>query len=488
MRKFIILCVLFFLNIPLVFAAQTKIQALHVQSTNKSTRLVFDVSSIPEHKIFQLTNPERLVIDFKDAYVEKSLAQPPKNHPLLTSLHAAYRNKKDLRVVLHLQSNVTHKSFVVKENKKHGSQVVIDLPIQSTKTLAKKPTVKTSKSVKAVAKSSNAKHLKTKNKKVLQSATKSTVKKTSVKARKVVKTNTYKAKRFVVAVDAGHGGKDPGARGTHGTLEKKVVFEIAQKLTALINSQAGMKAIMVRKGDYFVPLRERINIARKANADLFISIHADAFNDADVTGASVFTLSRRGATSVAARWLADSENASDLAGGISLKDKDDVLASVLLDLSQTASQDISQLVAKEVLNNFGRIGELHSNKVQKAGFMVLKSPDIPSILVETAFISNPQEERRLKSRAYQLKMAKAIQQGIVAYAKNHNNALVASIDEPVHKSTQGAEPVHKISKGETLLGIALKYGVTLDQLKQVNVLVSDNSIKIGQVLSIPVGS
>ncbi|MDF1581693.1 MAG: N-acetylmuramoyl-L-alanine amidase [Methyloprofundus sp.] len=447
MRKFIILCLLLILNISVVFAAQTKVQKLRIQSTNENTRLVFDVSSIPEYQIFQLKNPERLVIDFNDTYLEKSLAQPPKNHPILASLRTGHRNKKDLRVVIDLQSKVAPKSFILKANNKYGPRLVIDLPVKSTKPLAKKQ---------------------------------------AIKASKVVKTDLGKVKLFVVAVDAGHGGKDPGARGTHGTLEKQVVFEIAQKLTSLINKQPGMKAVMVRKGDYFVPLRERIKIARKANADLFVSIHADAFNNSDVTGASVFTLSRRGATSVAARWLADHENAADLVGGISLDDKDDVLASVLLDLSQTAAQDISQLVAKEVLNNFGRIGELHSDTVQKAGFMVLKSPDIPSILVETAFISNPQEERRLKSGTYQLKMAQAIQQGIVSYAKNHNVALATSLNKPEHNSPEA--PVHKISRGETLLGIALKYGVTLDQLKQANMLVSSNSIKVGQILSIPVGS
>ncbi|MBE0469514.1 MAG: N-acetylmuramoyl-L-alanine amidase [Methyloprofundus sp.] len=444
MRKFIILCLLLILNISVVFAAQIKVQKLRIQSTNDNTRLVFDVSSMPEYQIFQLTNPDRLVIDFNDTFLEKSLAQLPKNHPILAGLRTGHRNKKDLRVVIDLQSKVAPKSFILKANNKYGPRLVIDLPVKSTKPLAKK------------------------------------------QVSKVLKTDLGKGQLFVVAVDAGHGGKDPGARGTHGTLEKQVVFEIAQKLTSLINKQPGMKAVMVRKGDYFVPLAERIKIARKANADLFVSIHADAFNNPDVTGASVFTLSRRGATSVAAGWLANHENAADLVGGISLDDKDDILASVLLDLSQTAAQDISQLVAKEVLNNFGRIGELHSDTVQKAGFMVLKSPDIPSILVETAFISNPQEERRLKSGTYQLKMAQAIQQGIVSYAKNHNVALATSLNKPEHNSPEA--PVHKISRGETLLGIALKYGVTLDQLKQANMLVSSNSIKVGQILSIPVGS
>jgi len=293
----------------------------------------------------------------------------------------------------------------------------------------------------------------------------------------VVKNNRRKIKPFVVAIDAGHGGKDPGAHGIKGTQEKKVVFAIAKKLAALINKQRGMKAVLVRKGDYYITLRGRMEIARKANADLFISIHADAFKNRKVSGASVFTLSRRGASSEAARWLANHENSVDLVGGVSLDDKDDVLASVLLDLSQTASQDISQLVAKEVLDNFGHIGKLHSHSVQKAGFMVLKSPDIPSILVETAFISNPQEERRLLSGKYQYKMAKAIEKGVVAYARKSRLALNRSTTEKGGK--------HTISKGETLSGIAHYYGIPLKVLKRLNTIAKSNKIQIGQVLSIP---
>ena len=441
MRKIYVIFLLLILNVSAVFAAQTKIQSLRIRSTANNTRLVFDISAIPEHKIFQLKNPDRLVIDFSNAYIEKKLAQPPKSHPLLTGLRTASRNKEDLRVVIDLQNQVSPNSFVLPANKKYGSRLVIDLPIKSKKTISKQQPTKKIKTVKNISR---------------------------------------RVKPFIVAVDAGHGGKDSGARGKQGTLEKIVVYQIAQKLTALINKQAGMKAVMVRKGDNYISLRERMNIARKAKADLFVSIHADAFKNSKVTGASVFTLSRRGASSEAARWLAKHENAADLIGGVSLNDKDDILASILLDLSQTASQDISQLVAKDVLKNFGRIGELHSKTVQKAGFMVLKSPDIPSILVETAFISNPKEERRLKSRRYQLKMAKAIHQGIVSYAKKHTIALNTIVTDD--------ESVHKISSGETLLGIALQYGITLDQLKGANAALKGNNIRAGQVLSIPMGS
>ena len=439
MRKLCVLFLLVILNTSAVLAAQTKIKNVRIRSTADNTRLVFDVSAIPEHKLFQLNNPDRLVIDFKNAYLEKKLLQAPKKHPLIKRLRTANRNKKDLRIVIDLKDNISPNSFILQANKKYGHRLVIDLPNKNKKFIAKQKSIKTL----------------------------------------TAKSSTHRTKPFIVAVDAGHGGKDSGARGRQGTLEKQVVFEIAKKLAALINKQAGMKAILVRKGDYYITLRKRMDIARKAKADLFISIHADAFKNSKVTGASVFTLSRRGATSEAARWLAKQENAVDLMGGVSLNDKDDILASILLDLSQSASQDISQLVAKDVLKNFGRIGELHSKTVQKAGFMVLKSPDIPSILVETAFISNPKEEKRLKSSKYQLEMAKAIHRGVVSYARKHTIALNTIVSD---------KSEHKISSGETMLGIALQYGITLDQLKQANTAVKANNIRAGQVLSIPVGS
>ena len=229
-------------------------------------------------------------------------------------------------------------------------------------------------------------------------------------------TDPKRANSIVIAIDPGHGGNDPGAHGINGTEEKKITFAIAKKLESLINGQPGMKAVLVRKGDYYVGLRDRMKIARAAKADLFVSIHADAFQDADVKGASVYTLSTRGASSEAARWLADSENASDLVG-VSLNDKEDVLASVLLDLSQTATQEASVNVANHVLKSFDNVAQLHKNSVQKAGFIVLKSPDIPSILVETAFISNPLEEQNLLSTRYQKKMANAIFKGVCNYFK-----------------------------------------------------------------------
>ncbi|MDC9729828.1 MAG: N-acetylmuramoyl-L-alanine amidase [Methyloprofundus sp.] len=426
MKKIIIIWLLTILYSSFSFAAQTRVNGVRIRTSSENTRLVFDVSRTPEYKIFQLKKPARLVVDFNNTKLTGQLKLPKSSAQFITGLRTARRGKNSLRVVFDLQKNITPKSFILKATKKAATRLVIDLP--------------------------------NKNKKA-----------------QVVKASTRKIKPFIVAVDAGHGGKDPGAHGQRGTLEKTVVFQIAQKLTNIINKNPNMQAFMVRKGDYFISLKERSRIARRKNADLFISIHADAFSSPKASGASVFTLSRRGATSEAARWLANHENAADLMGGVRLDDKDDILASVLLDLSQSASQNISQLVAKEVLANFGRIGKLHSKTVQKAGFRVLKSPDVPSILVETAYISNPEEERRLKSSRYQYKLANAINKGVVSYAKKHTIAF----------NTTVKETSHKIARGDTLLGIALKYGVSLDQLKRANTIARSNKIKIGQFLTIP---
>nr|WP_305907286.1 N-acetylmuramoyl-L-alanine amidase [Methylomarinum sp. Ch1-1]MDP4520025.1 N-acetylmuramoyl-L-alanine amidase [Methylomarinum sp. Ch1-1] len=425
-------------------AEQIKVDSLRLWTAPDHTRLVFDVSQAPMHTIFPLHNPSRLVIDISNAKLNQPLQQPPHDHPLFTKVRAGVRNKTDLRVVLDLNGDVTTKSFALKPSHKYGNRLVIDL------------FPKGNQAVVANGGQRNA----------------------------AIKTVKNKARDIIVAVDAGHGGEDPGAHGPRGTQEKKVVFSIAQKLAELIDRQPGMKAVMVRKGDYYIKLRKRMEIARQARADLFVSIHADAFKSSRVKGASVFTLSRRGASSEAARWLAYHENSADLelAGGVSLDDKDEMLASVLLDLSQTATKEASRKVGANVLNNFKRIGHLHKNTVQKAGFMVLKSPDIPSILVETAFISNPTEERKLRSRTHQQKMAQAIFNGILSYFKDYAPAdtLMASV-------SAGRQAKHVITRGETLSGIAQRYGVSMRSLKAANAL-GNNVIRIGQVLKIPADS
>jgi N-acetylmuramoyl-L-alanine amidase len=258
--------------------------------------------------------------------------------------------------------------------------------------------------------------------------------------------------------------------------EKDVTLKIARNLANLINQEYGMKAILIREGDYFLSLRNRIGKAREHKADLFISIHADAFRDPRVRGSSVYILSNRGASSEAAKWLAERENAADLVGGVSLDDKDDVLASVLLDLSQTASLEASIGVADRVLSDLRKLGKTHKKYVQSAGFAVLKSPDIPSILVEMAYISNPEEEKNLKNAAYQTKLAKALLSGMKGYFRDYapEGTLLAAV----------ATRKHIIARGDTLSGIAQRYRVSMNTLRDSNRLKSDR-IQVGQVLNIP---
>src|SRR5690606_19968517 len=218
-----------------------------------------------------------------------------------------------------------------------------------------------------------------------------------------------------VVIDPGHGGEDPGAIGRRGSYEKNVTLSIAKRLKARIDAQPDMQAVLTRNGDYFVPLYQRVAIARRAKADLFVSIHADAFVKPQANGSSVYVLSERGATSTAARWLAQKENEADLIGGVNLTRQEGHLARTLLDLSQTATINDSLKLASSVLSQLGGINRLHKPQVEQAGFAVLRSPDVPSILVETAFISNPDEERRLNDGAYQNKLADAIIDGIREY-------------------------------------------------------------------------
>ena len=431
-----------FLLISTAYAEQVKLDSLRYWTAPDHTRMVFDVNTVAPHQIFLLENPSRLVIDFSNTKLMTPLAQPPANHALFSRVRSATRNKKDLRVVVDLSAAVvTPKSFSLKPSKTYGHRLVVDLFNKGKKTRV-----------------ANAKKYQ--------------------KKRTVTKTVKNKARDIIIAIDAGHGGEDPGAHGPRGTQEKKVVLAISKKVAALINKKPGMKAVLVRKGDYYIKLRKRMQIARAHKADLFVSIHADAFKNSKVRGASVFTLSNRGASSEAARWLAKHENSADLVGGVKLADKEDMLASVLMDLSQTATKEASRDVAGKILRNFKGIGHLHKNDVQKAGFMVLKSPDIPSILVETAFISNPGEERKLRSSAHQSKIAKAIYSGVVSYFNMHapSGTYMAL----------NSNKRHKISRGETLSGIAHQYGVSMKSIKSVNAL-ANNQIRIGQVLKIPRG-
>ncbi|MEO6800240.1 MAG: N-acetylmuramoyl-L-alanine amidase [Rhodanobacter sp.] len=313
----------------------------------------------------------------------------------------------------------------------------------------------------------------------------------------------------VVAIDAGHGGKDQGAHGPGGTLEKNVTLAVARDLANEINRQPGMKAVLTRDRDAFVPLKQRYEIAREHNADLFVSIHADSFTTDDAKGSSVWVLSPRGKTSAAARWLADGQNRADLIGGISLDDKDDGLAKVLLDLQQGWAIQASDEVANNVLKALGQLGPTHRGYVEHANFVVLRSPDVPSILVETAFISNPVEERKLRDPAHQKLLANAVMSGVKGYfestpppgtwfaaqAAKRNDTRVASVADsaPIgNKSIAAAgessahADMHKVGRGESLSSIARQYGVSLGALKSAN-QISTNTVHAGAMLMIPAG-
>ncbi|MES9990347.1 MAG: N-acetylmuramoyl-L-alanine amidase [Candidatus Thiodiazotropha sp.] len=438
MRKSWLLLLLALLSSFPLYAKQSQITGLRIWSAPDHVRLVFDANSQIRHKIFTLKAPDRLVLDLKNTSLTKHLPDPTKENKIIRGMRSAVRNKKDMRVVFDLTSAVKPKSFSLKPNREYGHRLVIDLYDGKVTASGRSQPVKTAKAL--------------------------------------------GQRDVVIAVDPGHGGEDPGARGKRGTYEKDVVLAIGRKLVALINQQKGMRGVLIRDGDYYLGLRKRIAKAREAQADLFVSIHADAFKDPRVTGSSVYTLSRRGASSEAARWLAERENSADLVGGVSLEDKDDMLASVLLDLSQIGTLQASSTAADRVFKQLRKLGKTHKRKVQQAGFVVLKSPDIPSMLVETAYISNPEEERRLRDKKHQQKVATALMKGIRDYFKYQPppGTLLAS------NQAKKRPRKHVISRGDTLIAIANRYQVSVSRLRKTNEL-KDDTIRIGQVLQIPGG-
>ena len=343
------------------------------QTSDMHTRVVFDLSTNIEHNLFTLKDPQRIVIDLEDTRESEALTVSKKITSLMSGIRSAKRGSGALRVVLDLKNTVRPRSFVLKPDGKSGHRLVVDLHATS---LSPTPIV-----------TSQQQRLKQK-------------------------------KEFTIAIDPGHGGRDPGAIGKKGTREKDITLAVAKKMKVLINRTPGFKAILTREGDQYVVLRNRVKKARKHQADLFISLHADSFKSSRVEGASVYALSLSGASTEAARRIAEKENASDLIGGISLADKDDLIASVLLDLSQTATIQDSLEFGSDVLKNLSKVSTLNNKQVQQAGFAVLKAPDMTSILIETAFLSNPREERKLRSSKHQHKLANAVFAGIKTHLKN----------------------------------------------------------------------
>lgn len=464
-------------------APASTVNAVRIWGGPDSTRVIFELSAPVDYRLFRLSKPDRVVLDLEDGAFGKGVG-PELGKGVVKDMRIGHYQGK-ARIVLDLEGPAHPKSFLLTPAGQYGYRLVVDLGT---------PSGKPSQIVRTI--DDDVAH--------------------------------GKPRPVVIAVDAGHGGDDPGARGAGGTLEKGVTLEIAKDLAELIDAQRGMHAVLTRKGDYFVPLKKRFQIAREHKADLFVSIHANSCPDyCDARGASVWVLDTHGKQSEAGRWLAKSENASDLIGGVSLDDKNHMLASVLLDLSQGASMHAAHEVGGDVLDALGKIGPLYRNTVQGANFVVLRSPDVPSILVETAFISSRGDERRLDSSKDRERLADAILTGVKQYfettpppgtwfAAQRNQrlhltgtrateiaadgktganmkavsprvpALIAS-SKTIARADENVQDMHKVARGETLSGIAQQYGVSMSALRSANAskVQAGGGIQAGQVLLIP---
>ncbi len=375
--------------------AANEITATRVWPADAYTRVTIEAGSPLKYQTFTLKNPERLVVDVEDITLNDVLnslsSKIQSDDPYIEKIRIAVNQPTVVRIVVDLKEEVNFNVFSLKPAGDYQHRLVLDIiPI-------KDPLMAMLDNLAEDGKSSP--------KPIVEPLPNNKPDNDGEENKRII----------TIAIDAGHGGEDPGARGAKGSHEKDITLAIAKKLKALVDAEKNMRGVLTRDGDYFVSLGGRVVKARKLRADLFISIHADSFTKSSARGSSVFALSERGATSATARYLAQKENQSDLIGGVSLKDKDPILAKTLLDLSQAATINDSLKLGKAVLGHVGEVNRLHKNHVEQAGFAVLKSPDIPSILVETAFISNPEEERKLNSASHQTKLAESILKGIKKY-------------------------------------------------------------------------
>lgn len=420
--------------------ATVEVEDVRLWRAPDHTRIVLDLSGPTTHNVMELKGPDRLVLDVKGAALKGVLTDLPLEGTPITRVRSGIRGGEDLRVVFDLAVKIEPSSFELKPNDRTGHRLVLDLYDTSSTEIIVAPK-KPAKTVKQVD----------------------------------------KRRPVVVAIDAGHGGEDPGASGPNRLREKTVVLAIAKRLKKKLEASPNYRPVMIRSGDYYVSLKGRRELARKHQADLFVSIHADAFTHPSANGASVYALSTRGASSTAAQFLADKENAADLVGGVAVSEMDDVLAGVLTDLSMTATLDSSLSVGKEVLEEMGGFARLHKKQVEQAAFSVLKSPDIPSILVETGFISNPKEAKSLNSTAYQEKMASAIYRGVDRWFEAYPppGTLFARRSEG-----NGTVRTVTVAQGDTLSEIARRYDVSVRDLRSMNSL-SSSTIRVGQVLKLP---
>ena len=420
------------------------VQNLRVWRAPDHTRLVFDLTGPVEHRLFTLQNPNRVVIDMDNARLQGKVTDVDTGGPLLGGVRVGQPDSGPMRVVLDLKADADPHSFLLKPAGPYGYRLVIDL-----------------NDVKAEQEEAKAEEKEDRN---------------------VAPTVEPVARDRIVAIDAGHGGEDPGATGRrYHTHEKDVTLAIARDLAKLVAQTPGMRPVLIRDGDYYVGLRQRFEKARRARADVFVSIHADAVPGRHAYGSSVYALSEKGATSAMARFLANSENSSDLIGGVSLSDKDDMLAHVLLDLTHTRTMQDSLTLGDDILAQLRRVGPVHLRHVAQAGFAVLKSPDIPSVLVETAFISNPSEEKKLRTPAFQRRLAASIFRGVKEYL-----ARAPLAPRPAVQANQRTEPAktHVVRKGETLTSIAQQYNTNVDTLLFINDL-RYGQLPVGMKLRIP---
>jgi N-acetylmuramoyl-L-alanine amidase len=459
---------------PVCAVHAANLEGVRVWAGPDYTRVVIDAAGPLHYKIRQKGG--EVLIDLPDSGFSRSFSDPAAQGLLRGMSHA--RIGKDLQLTAKVHPDSRLKSFVLEPKSGNDYRLVLDLYPDSS-AADRVVSAEASPKVAAPAHSSRA---------------------STQQAAALL--NGQRA--VVVAIDAGHGGKDSGAHGPSGTQEKSVTLAVARDLAAMINRQPGMKAVLTRDGDFYIPLKQRYKIARENNADLFVSIHADSFTRDDARGSSVWVLSPRGKTSEAARWLADRENRADLIGGTTLDDKDDGLAKVLLDLQQGWAMQASDVVAGNVLKALSQLGPTHRGYVERANFVVLRSPDVPSILVETAFISNPAEERKLRDPAHQKQLAAAVMGGVKNYfestpppgtwfaaqAAQRSGVQLASADKSntssATRADAGVRDLHKVNRGESLGSIARQYGVSVSALKSANQMNGD-TVRAGAMLAIPAG-
>lgn len=428
--------------------AAAKLESIQIKKDAGKTSLLFSLNGAIAHKVFTLTNPDRVVVDFEQTQLACNLNKLNLNNGLIKLVRSGRPNPNTLRLVFEVRDAVRLRanSWGTSANQ-HGFS--LDLSANHV--------------------SNN--HKNNNNNKIAPNQL----------SEPIVNTKPKALRDVIVVLDPGHGGHDPGAMGPKRSREKNITLAIAIKLKQLIDKQPGMRAVLTRNGDYYVGLRERLRIARKYNGDVFISIHADAFINQQSNGASVFALSQRGATSEAARWLAEKENYSEL-GGVNLRGLDDqsgLVRTVLIDLSQTATISASLHMGDAVLKHLNTVTHLHHHKVDQARFMVLKSPDIPSILIETGFISNPREEMNLTSASYQVRLCQSIFEGLHRYFQDyppHGTSIETGLAPK--------ESVHVVQAGDSLSKIAEQYHVSMALLQAMNHL-NNHQIKTGQRLMLP---